>query len=159
MVSNIRKIQGELGSMSLAGHVTFSKGELWLLLWGFASVIAFTSLDGLADESLPEPAQVVARLAIITTLVVVNRFMVMRAYRRELRKNMRMVPAIRLLNGRERQVLGLMARGLTPHEISVLLFISPGVVEGAIRSVMGKLDLKHRSQLVQWIADADDWNE
>lgn len=154
MIGNLRNTP-----MSLAGHVTFSRGELWLLIWGFASVIAFTSLDDVADDVLTEAPRTVARLAIITALVIADRFMVMRAYRRELKRTLRMVPAIRLLTARERQVMGLMARGMTPHEIAVLLFVQPPVVDHAIRSIMDKLQLRHRSQLVQWLADEDELSE
>lgn len=56
--------------------------------------------------------------------------------------------AIRLLTDREREILMLIARGLTNEEIAGELIISPATVKTHVARIMGKLDAHDRAQLV-----------
>jgi DNA-binding NarL/FixJ family response regulator len=57
-------------------------------------------------------------------------------------------PAGASLTTREREVLGLLAGGLSQAEISAKLFISPKTVAGHIQRVLAKLGLHSRAQAV-----------
>jgi DNA-binding NarL/FixJ family response regulator len=52
------------------------------------------------------------------------------------------------LTTRERQVLGLLARGLSQTEIAAQLFISPKTVGGHIQRILTKLNVHSRAQAV-----------
>ena len=56
--------------------------------------------------------------------------------------------AIRSLTDREREILTLVARGLTNEEIADDLVISPATVKTHGARIMGKLDAHDRAQLV-----------
>jgi len=57
------------------------------------------------------------------------------------------------LSPREREVLGLVARGHTYREVADELFISPKTVENHVRNTMAKLHLSRRNELVRWAVD------
>lgn len=54
------------------------------------------------------------------------------------------------LSGRERQVLGLIAEGLTGKEIAERLFLSPNTVERHRTNIMNKLGLRNRAELIRF---------
>jgi DNA-binding NarL/FixJ family response regulator len=56
--------------------------------------------------------------------------------------------ALSVLTGREREVLALVARGLTNHEIAAELVISPATAKTHVSRVMMKLGARDRAQLV-----------
>ncbi|WP_165052942.1 MULTISPECIES: response regulator transcription factor [unclassified Adlercreutzia] len=56
--------------------------------------------------------------------------------------------ALSSLTDREREILALVARGLTNDEIGAELFISPATVKTHLARVMGKVDAHDRAQLV-----------
>jgi len=56
--------------------------------------------------------------------------------------------ALAVLTEREREVLGLVARGLSNHEIATELVISPATAKTHVSRVMMKLDARDRAQLV-----------
>jgi DNA-binding NarL/FixJ family response regulator len=69
-------------------------------------------------------------------------------------------PAAEALTSREREVLKLLARGLTQAEIAQELFISPKTVAGHIQRILTKLGVHSRAQAValaheQGLADVE----
>ncbi len=57
------------------------------------------------------------------------------------------------LSPREREVVGLVARGHTYKAVAEELFISPKTVENHVRNIMAKLHLSRRHELVRWAVD------
>jgi DNA-binding NarL/FixJ family response regulator len=52
------------------------------------------------------------------------------------------------LSGRELEVLALLAEGLSNREISERLFISTGTAKNHVSSILGKLDVRDRTQAI-----------
>jgi DNA-binding NarL/FixJ family response regulator len=59
-----------------------------------------------------------------------------------------LAPALDLLTGREREVMGLVAAGLSNDEIAAELFISPATAKTHVSRAMVKLGARDRAQLV-----------
>ncbi len=57
------------------------------------------------------------------------------------------VPALKTLTPRERDVLDLVAQGLTNKEVAAHLFLSEGTVRNLVSVIMAKLDAKNRTHL------------
>lgn len=57
------------------------------------------------------------------------------------------------LSNREREVLGLVARGHSYRAVAEQLFISPKTVENHVRNILGKLHLNRRQELVRYALD------
>lgn len=57
------------------------------------------------------------------------------------------LPALETLTPRERDILDLVAQGLTNKEIAAHLFLSEGTVRNVVSVVMSKLDAKNRTHL------------
>lgn len=62
-------------------------------------------------------------------------------------------PGTSTLTPREREVLGLVARGLSYGEVGEDLFISPKTVENHVRNILAKLHLTRRHELIRWAVD------
>jgi DNA-binding NarL/FixJ family response regulator len=58
------------------------------------------------------------------------------------------VPGLDTLTGREREVMTLVAAGLTNDEIAEQLVVSPATAKTHVSRVMGKLDARDRAQVV-----------
>jgi DNA-binding CsgD family transcriptional regulator len=56
------------------------------------------------------------------------------------------------LTGREREIAGLMAHGLSNHDIAERLVITEGTVEVHVKHILSKLGLRSRSQVAPWFA-------
>jgi DNA-binding NarL/FixJ family response regulator len=72
--------------------------------------------------------------------------------------------AFQTLTSREQEVMGLLAEGLPIKEIAERLFISPKTVENHRTSIMSKLDLHSRLELIRYAArlgliNVDLWKE
>ena len=59
---------------------------------------------------------------------------------------------VALLSERERQVLALVAQGLTNKQIAANLFISENTVRNHVSRILEKLDLSRRSEAASWAA-------
>jgi DNA-binding NarL/FixJ family response regulator len=55
-----------------------------------------------------------------------------------------------LLTARERQVVSLVAAGLSNHEIADSLFITPATAKTHVGRILGKVGLRNRAQLVSY---------
>lgn len=53
-----------------------------------------------------------------------------------------------MLSAREREILGLLAHGLTGEQIAKRLYLSPETVRTHIRNARGKLDARTRSHAI-----------
>lgn len=58
-----------------------------------------------------------------------------------------------VLTSREREVVGLVARGHAYKAVAEELFISPKTVENHVRNIMAKLHLSRRHELIRWAID------
>ena len=61
--------------------------------------------------------------------------------------------AAELLGAREREILGLVASGMTNREIAAVLFIAPGTVRKHLDNVYAKLGVRSRAQAVAVTVD------
>lgn len=59
--------------------------------------------------------------------------------------------AVSRLSGREREVAGLVAEGLTNKEVAQKLFLSERTVEGHVASICNKLGFHSRVQIAAWV--------
>jgi DNA-binding NarL/FixJ family response regulator len=57
---------------------------------------------------------------------------------------------VETLTDREREVLSLLARGLTNKDIAQSLFLSVRTIEAHLRNIYGKLDVNSRTEAVLW---------
>lgn len=56
-----------------------------------------------------------------------------------------------VLTNREQEIVGCILEGLTNKEIAETLFISEGTVKNAVSAILGKLELKHRTQIAIYV--------
>ncbi len=66
------------------------------------------------------------------------------------RGKIRSQPNIETLTEREREVLTLLAQGMTNKDIAQTLFLSVRTVEAHLRNIYGKLDVASRTEAVLW---------
>ena len=61
--------------------------------------------------------------------------------------NVERLKKLDILTSREKEVVALIAEGLTNFEIGGKLFIAEGTVKNTVSNILGKLELKHRTQI------------
>lgn len=71
---------------------------------------------------------------------------------RYLRRQAPSASRLSVLSDREREVLGLLAEGLTNREIAARLFISEKTVRNHVSGVLRKLDFRHRTEAALFAA-------
>jgi DNA-binding NarL/FixJ family response regulator len=71
---------------------------------------------------------------------------------RDLRRQAPITSRLSVLSEREREVLGLLAEGLTNREIAARLFISEKTVRNHVSGVLHKLDFRHRTEAALFAA-------
>jgi DNA-binding NarL/FixJ family response regulator len=57
------------------------------------------------------------------------------------------------LTRREKEILGLLAEGMTTPEMAEKLFVSPWTIDGHRKSIMTKLDVKNTASLIKYAYD------
>ena len=57
------------------------------------------------------------------------------------------------LTRRERQVVALLARGLTNRQIAEALVLTEGTAENYVQRILGKLDFNNRAQIAVWAVE------
>ena len=61
--------------------------------------------------------------------------------------------SVEVLTRRERDVVGLLARGLTNRQIASTLVVTEGTAENYVQRVLGKLGFNNRTQIAAWAVD------
>lgn len=67
----------------------------------------------------------------------------------------RIADAVDDLTGREHEVLGLVAQGLSNKEIGAQLSLSPHTIKAHLRTILDKLHLRSRAEAAAWAARHD----
>ncbi|MBI5053871.1 MAG: response regulator transcription factor [Chloroflexi bacterium] len=67
----------------------------------------------------------------------------------------RVADAVDDLTGREHEVLGLVAQGLSNKEIGAQLSLSPHTIKAHLRTILDKLHLRSRAEAAAWAARHD----
>jgi len=62
-------------------------------------------------------------------------------------------PAVAMLTRRERQVVALLARGLTNRQIAEALVLTEGTAENYVQRILGKLNFNNRAQIAVWAVE------
>jgi two-component system, NarL family, response regulator DevR len=62
-----------------------------------------------------------------------------------------------VLTAREREILPLIAAGMTNREIAAAVFLSDKTVKNYVSSILAKLGLSHRAQVPAYVATHDPW--
>jgi DNA-binding NarL/FixJ family response regulator len=57
------------------------------------------------------------------------------------------------LTGREPEVAGLVAEGLTNHSIAVRLSVAPRTAEAHVENIRRKLQVRSRAQIATWVTE------
>jgi DNA-binding NarL/FixJ family response regulator len=57
------------------------------------------------------------------------------------------------LTGRELEVAGLVAEGLTNHSIATRLSIAPRTAEAHVENIRRKLQVRSRAQIARWVTE------
>jgi non-specific serine/threonine protein kinase len=57
------------------------------------------------------------------------------------------------LTRRERDVVGLLARGFTNRQISSALVVTEGTAENYVQRILGKLGFNNRAQVAAWAVE------
>jgi DNA-binding NarL/FixJ family response regulator len=108
-------------------------------------------LKGVTAEELHRAVRVVAEGGAWLDPAVTGRVLAM--YRAAPASPAAQPGAMRLLTGREREVLGLIGQGCTNAEIAERLFVSEGTVKTHVNHLFTKLDLRDRAAAIIFAYD------
>ncbi|MCA9872878.1 MAG: response regulator transcription factor [Anaerolineales bacterium] len=100
------------------------------------------------DETVPELVQ--ALVAAGRGEIVLPPSLAARALAALVRGEMYLQRQVGALTEREREVLDLLAQGLTNKDIAQSLFLSVRTIEAHLRHIYGKLDVTSRTEAVLW---------
>jgi DNA-binding NarL/FixJ family response regulator len=103
-------------------------------------------LKDIAPEELIQAVHVVARGEALLAPSITRRLI--EEFTRARSRNVTTAPRLHELTDREREVLTLIARGLSNDEIAESLVISPATAKTHVSRIMSKLEARDRAQLV-----------
>lgn len=128
---------------------TFDEDEV---LWGAieAGAAGFVLKDAGAAEILAAARAVAGGAAWFDPAVTPR---VLSAYRRSVAPARRAARPLELLSAREREVLGLIARGSTNAEIAAALHLSEATVKSHVGAIFTKLDRRDRAAAIVYAFD------
>jgi DNA-binding NarL/FixJ family response regulator len=128
---------------------TFGEDEV---LWGAleAGAAGFVLKDSSAEDLIAAVRAVAAGAAWFDPGVAPR---ILEHYRREVAPAGRQAARLELLSEREREVLGLMARGATNGEIATALYVAEATVKTHIGSIFGKLGVRDRAAAIVFAYD------
>src|SRR5205823_6613379 len=150
-------LDGIAATRQLAGDSGSGPRVLVLTTFGLEEYI-YEALRAGASGFLLPPEQLIAAVHVVArgdalldpavTRTVIQEFAAKPAVRREL------VATLDELTPREREVFGLVARGLSNAEIARALVVSEGTVKTHVAHLLLKLDLRDRVQAVIYAYDS-----
>jgi DNA-binding NarL/FixJ family response regulator len=142
------EICGEIRALSPDTRILMCSG----LSDGSALVeAAKAGADGFVSKEAPN-AEIVDAVRRVANGAAVLGFASAQAMFRQLRQQGPGASRLSVLSGREREVLGLLAEGMTNREIAQRLFISEKTVRNHVSGVLHKLDFRHRTEAALFAA-------
>jgi DNA-binding NarL/FixJ family response regulator len=128
---------------------TFGEDEV---LWGAleAGAAGFVLKDSSAEDLIAAVRAVAGGAAWFDPAVAPR---ILEHYRRRVAPIGREAARLELLTERERDVLRLMARGATNHEIAATLFVAEATVKTHVGSIFGKLGVRDRAAAIVFAYD------
>jgi DNA-binding NarL/FixJ family response regulator len=139
-VEQVAKAMPHIGQLCLVDAYDLNQ-IVTLLQAGAAGVLS-------RDATLPELTR--ALIATSRGEIVLPPELAARALAALARGEVRSGQNIEALTEREREVLTLLAKGMTNKDIAQTLFLSVRTVEAHLRNVYGKLDVASRTEAVLW---------
>jgi DNA-binding NarL/FixJ family response regulator len=128
---------------------TFGEDEV---LWGAleAGAAGFVLKDSSAEDLIAAVKAVAAGAAYLDAAVAPR---VLHHYRTQIAPSARDATRLELLSDRELEVLKLIARGATNHEVASTLFVAEATVKTHIGSIFGKLGVRDRAAAIVFAYD------
>ncbi len=128
---------------------TFGEDEV---LWGAleAGAAGFVLKDSSAEDLIAAVKAVAGGAAYLDAAVAPR---VLEHYRTQIAPSARDATRLELLSERELDVLKLIARGATNHEIASTLFVAEATVKTHIGSIFGKLGVRDRAAVIVFAYD------
>jgi DNA-binding NarL/FixJ family response regulator len=128
---------------------TFGEDEV---LWGAleAGAAGFVLKDSSAEDLIAAVKAVAAGAAYLDAAVAPR---VLQHYRTQIAPSARDATRLELLSERELDVLKLIAKGATNHEIASTLFVAEATVKTHIGSIFGKLGVRDRAAAIVFAYD------
>jgi two-component system, NarL family, response regulator DevR len=142
------EICGEIRNLSPDTRILLCSG----LSDGSALVeAAKAGADGFVSKEAPN-AEIIDAVRRVASGAAVLGFASAQVMFRQLRQHGPGASKLSVLSEREREVLGLLAEGMTNREIAERLFISEKTVRNHVSGVLRKLDFRHRTEAALFAA-------